>query len=382
MHHHLQLSIRDLRDLTIRTGCIFFKPSRITMPSGAGNPSTNPAGGRRQSRGNPKKAVQSESVSQETSSQSAQPERRRTPRKRAPSKNTTIPDQSQMESLALRLAAIPVQDTTFDGSSDPPAPAVRNTPAQGTPSRPQTNGRGATSTPSKRKNRSLHPEYRTSNVMTPVRSNNAPVQAYAGPTFHASPAPSALPIPRLFSKSVPVGEKTTSLKAMMQDASSESSSNKGDDSPTMRNSLQVNEAPVREASPLDIFFNADRAEKARRAAAACGEISSSTRSPLQAANIPQSVSPIPEYMRNHSRHNTGGSTGGMFPLEMDATEKPSSRPPSQYLEPHRFESSPSVPSAQSTWSQEQAKAKTLALKKFLMSNLPQRPASASANPGW
>ncbi|MCJ1252102.1 hypothetical protein MMC30_009340 [Trapelia coarctata] len=339
------------------------------MPSGSGNPAKNPPGGRRPSRGNPKKIVQSDSGLQDSSSQSAQPERRRTPRKCAPSKNAITPDQSQTVSLAPLLTAIQSQDTTFDGASDLPAPASQHMPVQGTPSKPQTYDRGGSATPNKRNNRSPRPEHRTSNLMTPIKSNTPPVQAYAGPRFHASPAPSALPIPRMFSKSVPVGDKTTSLKAMMQDASSDSGSNKSDDSPTLRNALQVNEAPVREASPLDIFFNADRAEKARLAAAAAS--SPSPRSPEQNATIIKPVSPIPQYMRNHSRHNTGGSVGGMFPLEMDASEKPGpplshrSRPSSQYLEPRRSDSSSSIPTAQSTYSQEQAKAKTLALKQLL-----------------
>lgn len=47
----------------------------------------------------------------------------------------------------------------------------------------------------------------------PKLSSTPPSKAYAGPTFHTSPAPSALPTPKFFSKSVPAG---TSLQTMME----------------------------------------------------------------------------------------------------------------------------------------------------------------------
>ncbi|KAK4569978.1 hypothetical protein LTR86_002948 [Recurvomyces mirabilis] len=77
-------------------------------------------------------------------------------------------------------------------------------------------------------------------------------QAYAGPTFHNSPAPSTLPMPKFFSRSVPArmeGEKTPE---------------KTDSSPEPE---VVSPIPPRNAvhSPLDMFFQADKQERAQRA---------------------------------------------------------------------------------------------------------------------
>jgi hypothetical protein len=63
----------------------------------------------------------------------------------------------------------------------------------------------------------------TKPTMTPA------VAAYAGPTFHASPAPSALPIPSFFSKSVPESPSVRASEAQLQHDDSGSS---GGDSPT------------------------------------------------------------------------------------------------------------------------------------------------------
>ncbi|KAL9132636.1 MAG: hypothetical protein Q9175_006193, partial [Cornicularia normoerica] len=52
--------------------------------------------------------------------------------------------------------------------------------------------------------------------VTPGRPNVTPVKAYAGPTFHASPAASSLPIPKFLSRSVPNVDKTLSLDSMME----------------------------------------------------------------------------------------------------------------------------------------------------------------------
>ena len=97
---------------------------------------------------------------------------------------------------------------------------------------------------------------------TPVKTT----QMYAGPTFHTSPAPSSLPIPKFFSQSVVAERASEPVKTPSDDSSGESSSQHGGDSPTLRNSLRVlANDHAREASPLDIFFNADRQEKAERA---------------------------------------------------------------------------------------------------------------------
>ncbi|KAL2350482.1 hypothetical protein BJ546DRAFT_820417, partial [Cryomyces antarcticus] len=85
--------------------------------------------------------------------------------------------------------------------------------------------------------------------------------AYAGPTFHASPAPSSLPVPKFFSKSVPADTPPQSLQSRL-DAESENSgsSSISDVTPPITHAVPVE----RHESPLDIFFKADREEKAKR----------------------------------------------------------------------------------------------------------------------
>ncbi|KAK0997547.1 hypothetical protein LTS01_006057 [Friedmanniomyces endolithicus] len=88
--------------------------------------------------------------------------------------------------------------------------------------------------------------------MTPAKE-----QAYAGPTFHASPAPSSLPVPKFFSKSVPnvagplqdrmEGEKTPEKQASSPEADVVS--------PAMPREVQQ--------SPLDMLFKAHKEEKQR-----------------------------------------------------------------------------------------------------------------------
>lgn len=274
------------------------------MPSGTGNSNKTPPTGRRQTRGSPKRAVPSEAVSQDTSSQITQQgpmNRRRSPRKRNQPENLTNSGQLQAAFLVSQLTSVTHLVATSDVPQNRTGSASKPIPIRGTSSRSRTIDEHLPATP-KRNHRALRPEQGASNLTTPIDFNSTPpVQAYAGPTFHASPAPSALPIPRLFSTSVPVGGKTTNMKATVQDPSLGPPSNESDDSLTMRNAIQVDEGTVREASPLDIFFNADRAEKMRRAAANAAS-SPLTRSPAYPVVSPQSVGPvIPGFNREQAK---------------------------------------------------------------------------------
>ncbi len=89
--------------------------------------------------------------------------------------------------------------------------------------------------------------------------------AFAGATFHASPAPSSLPIPSFLSKAL------DSPSVQETDHASREPSPPATDSeaPTPQQRLLPRDI-ARQESPLDIFFRADRAEKerARRASSA------------------------------------------------------------------------------------------------------------------
>ncbi|KAF3920563.1 hypothetical protein ABW20_dc0110341 [Dactylellina cionopaga] len=77
---------------------------------------------------------------------------------------------------------------------------------------------------------------------------------YAGACFHdASPAPNALPLPKFFSKSVPTTSDGPSFSKMLAEAES------------AVEAVSTRSPPAPPKTPLDIFFKADKEEKARKA---------------------------------------------------------------------------------------------------------------------
>jgi hypothetical protein len=93
--------------------------------------------------------------------------------------------------------------------------------------------------------------------ITPTKATTTADKAYAGPTFHHSPAPSSLPMPKFFSNSVPV-RRTPGLQAMMEED-------------------YVTDTP-QASTPLERLFRADREERARKSRQA-GESSDSDSTP-------------------------------------------------------------------------------------------------------
>ncbi|KAI9728771.1 MAG: hypothetical protein M1828_002877 [Chrysothrix sp. TS-e1954] len=119
-------------------------------------------------------------------------------------------------------------------------------------------GTVALSTPiSKKEARLDNPQRRASG--TPTK------QAYAGPTFHASPAASSLPMPRLFSRSEPLlaDDRGAAHDKMLQT----SKISEKESTPHSDNTKTANLTPQRNASPLDILFKAQREERARASTA-------------------------------------------------------------------------------------------------------------------
>ena len=199
--------------------------------------------------------------------------------------------------------------------------------------------------------------------LTPNRQNETPVKAYAGPTFHASPAASSLPIPKFFSRSVPNVDKTSSLKSMMEQEATETTS-ESDESPNLENSQPTQERQAREETPLDIFFQADRDAKAK-AQIGSPAVSNGVRSESQ------------NDVRHHSRQPTDSSSGGMFPLDMDGA--------SAEIGDNKNDNETSTPGpktmTEAEYRAEQRKAQTLELKKLLYSPESQRSLSSSPYSG-
>ena len=195
--------------------------------------------------------------------------------------------------------------------------------------------------------------------LTPSRPHETPVKAYAGPSFLGSPAASSLPTPKFISRSVPNVDKTSSLKNMMEREAVDTTS-ESDNSPFLENSRLTQDRQIREDSPLDIFFQADRDAKAK-AQIGRPAVSNGLRSESQ------------NDVRHHSRQPTDSSLGGMFTMEMDGAvaEIPDSKKSHEPMTP--------VPQAmtEADHRDEQRKVQTQELKKLLYSPEPTRSVSSS-----
>lgn len=199
-----------------------------------------------------------------------------------------------------------------------------------------------------------------SHSTTPQTKDSA---AYAGPTFHASPAPSALPIPSFFSKSFPESDLAPTLEADSDNAEMEPDL---ETTPSKRRARPqpANEAP--QPTPLDFLFKA--AVKAR---------DSNSMSSPEATNRVLS----PQTDSKTLRSNPNVTPGGMFPLEMDNPEHARSSPigPSfatSYQDRMNALRSSSSPSQSPELSEEQQRLKTAELKHLLLNPRPQKPPSS------
>ncbi|KAL9126915.1 MAG: hypothetical protein Q9217_004110 [Psora testacea] len=257
------------------------------------------------------------------------------------------------------------------GNESAPEPVQRRTKKTKTPQAKHVKS-PPTSTQSNMASTSSRPDISTS------RSSNAtPSKAYAGPTFHASPAASSLPLPKFFSKSVPNADKTTSLKRMLEQDSLESTSD-SEDSPLQDMASPSQGRQGREESPLDIFFQADKDAKAKGSLGIPnGQIINEKQTLLDKLEISDG-SPAGPRKRNHVRHHTDSSAAGVFPLEMDvATQKSSLQHQITMTSSHTSLSGEGLPYAARIPTKQERKeglrqAQSLALKQLLHSPLPQR----------
>ncbi|KAI9854854.1 MAG: hypothetical protein M1824_006544 [Vezdaea acicularis] len=215
-----------------------------------------------------------------------------------------------------------------------------------------------------------------------ISSNTPPPKtAYAGPTFHASPAPSSLPIPRFFSKSVPSSLDKNGLNARLIAESAK------DEEPTeqLPDLKGGNNVPARNESPLDILFKADREEKAR--ARSRGVATPSADSPLSTTAQFGSFQSTPQGgQRPHDSRLSAESPGyDMFALELGNSESPRqvvgpafTTPYQDRLRALRQTPTPPVGGSQQERDEEDRKAKSRALKTLLFSGNADRSASSSS----
>lgn len=185
---------------------------------------------------------------------------------------------------------------------------------------------------------------------------------YAGPTFHASPAPSALPMPSFFSKSLPESDLAPALE----------SENEGEPdietTPSKPKSRPQYTTSEEKSTPLDFLFKA--AVEARNAQAQRSpEANTRTRSPqTDSKAIPQ--------------RNPNGVAGGMFPLEMESVDSPNFQIGPSFATSYKdrmnaLRSTNSSSQSPMGLDESERKAKTEELKALLLNPRPQRPSSAS-----
>lgn len=161
-------------------------------------------------------------------------------------------------------------------------------------------------------------------------------QAYAGPTFHQSPAPSALPMPSFYSRSVPTNPVASTIP--------ESTDGTFDAKPKDREEL----GEKRESTPLDFLFNAARQARTTPNAASPARLCS------------QSGSPAPR-----SPAVRDGDTD--FPFEYDSVDENRSKAPTPFSQRLAATKTPKAMSEGGvSLTDEERQAKTAALKKALM----------------
>jgi hypothetical protein len=210
-----------------------------------------------------------------------------------------------------------------------------------------------------RYNGGISPPRSNQGVQQTAQGNNAPTPtitmtpskpAYAGPTFHASPAASALPVPKFFSKSVPSATTQSSMQARLDQESDKSDKT---DSPPLSDATPIIPTPPRhEESPLDILFKADKDEKAKRKSFGAftspnskSAIPQGNPNPSQ-ANAPGSPAWASIYPQHHTRQLSNGAGKGMFMMELDGGSAPvPNGPPSVSAERMSSVRSATAPSA-------------------------------------
>jgi hypothetical protein len=149
--------------------------------------------------------------------------------------------------------------------------------------------------------------------------NTPSVAMFAGATFHASPAPSALPIPSFYSKSVPESPGLKEPRSFKETSLSEA------ESPTPPVTRFSNDNVHREESPLDFFFRADREEKERARSASSLNPALKSTGPFPPPDNHRNAQTPPalgSQRRPSHLHRTSTSGSGMFAMELDGPQSP------------------------------------------------------------
>lgn len=258
--------------------------------------------------------------------------------------------------------------------------AQHNTGAQSDSNLPST-------TPRSKKQRNRQPDNRAASngeVNTQPRqsrpvpmgspiSHATPIKAaYAGPTFHQSPAASSLPVPKFFSKSVPAPGPDAGFQARLDKELSKPASPSPLEGTTPAPPLS------RERSPLDIFFDKDREERSKRpGSSALRDVQNADGTEQVRQFSQQENSP---FIQNR-KVSPPDTSKGLFDLELDGSQSPAVRRSARPSPAPRMSSAPNGMSGQNN--PEAARA-THDLKALLFQSAglttPQRPAPQAQDP--
>ncbi|KAF9869205.1 hypothetical protein CkaCkLH20_13323 [Colletotrichum karsti] len=167
-------------------------------------------------------------------------------------------DMANVSSLAYDQFGPHTPQKSYSGSPDPQsATGNQNGSKQRSRNKPRAKHPNPAASPDyTRQNRRSTPQ------TIPVNNKPSSATAFAGATFHASPAPSALPMPSFYSKSIPESPGNPGIGGEVRQQPSPPATDQEAATPQ-----HPSTAPVARESPLDAIFRADRAEKekARRA---------------------------------------------------------------------------------------------------------------------
>jgi len=188
-------------------------------------------------------------------------------------------------------------------------------------------------------------------------------RAYAQSTFQASPAASALPVPKFFgSRSVPNVNAPSSLQARMDGEKTPEEPQESSPEPDIVSPIKQSHGQSQ--TPLDVFFMADKAEKERKSSPGIQNMSPD----LAVRPVPASEPRNPFHIGKPSPF-TRGISDAEGPMISPRTLSQDQRPA-----PYRAHSSPGGV-ANSPNQQNSNEQSTQALKDLLFNNINNKPSS-------
>jgi Proline-rich nuclear receptor coactivator motif len=251
-------------------------------------------------------------------------------------------------------------------TASPKAPSTNGTNTQGISSTSRKKSQGSkkhSNSPESHRQTSHSQTSSQTNLLLPNKKTTPLKQAYAGPTFHSSPAASSLPMPSFYSKSLPTVTASPGLTSTTQ---LDGHGHPDSEMETLMAVRSEESTPKgREPSPLDFMFEAARKAKD----------SPKTQSPDFRAGR---LSPFDDVSRNPSRTPGEPSSESVFPFELDGNGgRPMSIGPS-FAIPHkdrmdalRSPKTQSITSPQNL-DEKERKEKSEALKRLLINASPLR----------